>query len=129
MVSLRLYTTSAFQQINNPLRDQERISRGEAHPLPVTVMLIVSGPRHQEAVCSGRDLQRRHTRARVVEGHEERQADRLLCPEGLHRGDTQQAELCVCLCAWLKCMLLSGLYGVCVRVHAFTYLSSTRLGI
>jgi hypothetical protein len=43
VVALRLYTTSAFQQINNPLRDQERISRGEAHPLPVTVTLIAKG--------------------------------------------------------------------------------------
>ncbi len=43
VVSLRLYTTSAFQQINNPMRDQERISRGEAHPLPVTVMHIAKG--------------------------------------------------------------------------------------
>ena len=43
VVSLRLYTTSAFKQINDPLRDQERISRGEAHPLPVTVTLIAKG--------------------------------------------------------------------------------------
>ncbi len=43
VVALRLYTTSAFKQINDPLRDQERISRGEAHPLPVTVTLIAKG--------------------------------------------------------------------------------------
>jgi hypothetical protein len=52
VVSLRLYTTSAFQQINNPLRDQARISRGEAHPLPVTVMMIVSGIKKLRAVNS-----------------------------------------------------------------------------
>jgi hypothetical protein len=43
VVALRLYTTSAFKQINSPLRDQMRISRGDAHPLPVTVMLIIEG--------------------------------------------------------------------------------------
>jgi hypothetical protein len=37
VVALRLYTTSAFQQINNPLRDKDRISSGRPHPLPVTV--------------------------------------------------------------------------------------------
>ncbi len=55
VVALRLYTTSAFQQINNPLRDQERISRGDAHPLPVTVMLIVSGIKKLRAVDAGSD--------------------------------------------------------------------------
>ncbi len=43
VVALRLYTTSAFQQINDPLRDQERIKNQRPHPLPVTVMMIVSG--------------------------------------------------------------------------------------
>ncbi len=55
VVALRLYTTSAFQKINGPLRDQERISRGEAHPLPVTVMLIVSGIKKLRTVNSKRD--------------------------------------------------------------------------
>ncbi len=40
VAALRLYTTSAFQKINAPLRDQERLKRGEQHPLPVSVMLI-----------------------------------------------------------------------------------------
>merc|ERR1719506_240193 len=40
VVALRLYTTQAFRSINNPLRDQERFARGEAHPLPLTVTLL-----------------------------------------------------------------------------------------
>jgi hypothetical protein len=43
VVALRLYTTPAFRQINDPLRDQARISSGTPHPLPVTVMLIARG--------------------------------------------------------------------------------------
>ncbi len=50
VVALRLYTTSAFRHINNPLRDQARISRGEPHPLPVTVMLITSGIKKLRAI-------------------------------------------------------------------------------
>ena len=38
--ALRLYTTAAFQTINNPLRDQERYNASRPHPLPVTVALI-----------------------------------------------------------------------------------------
>ncbi len=43
VVALRLYTTPAFPEINNPLRDVERIKSGRPHPLPVTVTLITSG--------------------------------------------------------------------------------------
>ncbi len=50
VVALRLYTTSAFRHINNPLRDQARISSGEPHPLPVTVMLITSGIKKLRAI-------------------------------------------------------------------------------
>ncbi len=50
VVALRLYTTSAFQQINGPLRDQDRIDRGEEHPLPVTVMTLVNGIKKLRAV-------------------------------------------------------------------------------
>jgi hypothetical protein len=50
VVALRLYTTPAFKQINDPLRDQERISRGEAHPLPVTVTLIAKGIKKLRAI-------------------------------------------------------------------------------
>jgi hypothetical protein len=52
VVALRLYTTSAFQQINGPLRDEKRIERGEPHPLPVTVMLIASGIRKLRAISA-----------------------------------------------------------------------------
>jgi hypothetical protein len=50
VVALRLYTTSAFQQINDPLRDEDRIHKGEPHPLPVTVMLIARGIRKLRAI-------------------------------------------------------------------------------
>ena len=40
VAALRLYTTIAYQAINNPLRDQERNARKEPHPLPVTTTLI-----------------------------------------------------------------------------------------
>jgi hypothetical protein len=43
VAAIRLYSTAAFRSINNPLRDQERCGRGEAHPLPVTVTLIRDG--------------------------------------------------------------------------------------
>jgi hypothetical protein len=50
VVALRLYTTSAFKQINGPLRDQERISSGKPHPLPVTVSLITRGIKKLRAI-------------------------------------------------------------------------------
>ena len=37
---LRLYTTAVFRSINSPLRDHDRIKRGEAHRLPVTVAVL-----------------------------------------------------------------------------------------
>ena len=40
VVALRLYTTAAFESINNPLRDWARYERGEPHPLPATVALL-----------------------------------------------------------------------------------------
>ncbi len=43
VVALRLYTTSAFQQIINPLRKQEYIKEGKQHPLPVTITLVAKG--------------------------------------------------------------------------------------
>jgi hypothetical protein len=49
-VALRLYTTSTFKYINSPLRDQERIGRGEAHPLPVTATLIARGIKKLRAI-------------------------------------------------------------------------------
>jgi hypothetical protein len=55
VVALRLYTTSAFRQINDPLRDQERISKGEAHPLPVTVMFLIEGIKKLRAIDADTD--------------------------------------------------------------------------
>lgn len=43
VVALRLYTTSAYKWINDPLRDKQRIEKGIPHPLPVTVMYISNG--------------------------------------------------------------------------------------
>jgi hypothetical protein len=58
VVALRLYTTSAFQQINSPLRDQERIRSKKPHPLPVTVMLISKAIKKLRAVNSHSDSAR-----------------------------------------------------------------------
>jgi hypothetical protein len=40
IAALRLYTTLAYQYINDPLRDEKRREDGRAHPLPYTVKLI-----------------------------------------------------------------------------------------
>jgi len=40
VLALRLYTTSAYMSINDPLRDPSRQTAGRAHPLPVTVALL-----------------------------------------------------------------------------------------
>ncbi len=53
VVALRLYTTSAYKEINTPLRDQERISRCKVHPLPVTVTLIARGIKKLRAIIAG----------------------------------------------------------------------------
>jgi hypothetical protein len=55
VVALRLYSTSAFRHINNPLRDQERIDSGRAHPMPVTVMLINRGIKKLRAIDAKED--------------------------------------------------------------------------
>ena len=50
VIALRLYTTAAYQCINNPLRDRNRVKRKEAHPLPTTVLLISEGIKKLRAV-------------------------------------------------------------------------------
>ena len=50
VAAIRLYSTAAFRSINNPLRDQERSGRGEAHPLPATVTLIRNGLKKMRVV-------------------------------------------------------------------------------
>lgn len=50
VAAIRLYSTAAFRSINNPLRDQERSERGEAHPLPATVTLIRDGLKKMRVV-------------------------------------------------------------------------------
>ena len=48
--ALRLYTTAAFQSINNPLRDRDRRARNIPHRLPITVELIRKGVSKLRAV-------------------------------------------------------------------------------
>jgi hypothetical protein len=55
VVALRLYTTSAFQSINRPLRDQARMKSSRPHPLPVTVMFIVQGIKKLRAIDANSD--------------------------------------------------------------------------
>ena len=43
VVAMRLYTTIAYQFMNNPLRDDERYNRGEPCPLPVTTYFAWNG--------------------------------------------------------------------------------------
>ena len=43
VAGMRLYSTAAYEFINNPLRDQDRRMKGEPHPLPVTVAFIREG--------------------------------------------------------------------------------------
>lgn len=40
VAGLRIYTTAAYEEINNPLRDLGRYERNEAHNLPITVMFM-----------------------------------------------------------------------------------------
>jgi hypothetical protein len=56
VVALRLYSTSAFRHINNPLRDQARISSGKPHPMPVTVTLIYKGIRKLRTINAKTDV-------------------------------------------------------------------------
>ena len=42
VAGLRIYSTAGFMEINNPLRDRERFSSGEAVPLPITTKFISS---------------------------------------------------------------------------------------
>ena len=56
VLALRLYTTKAYQSINNQLRDEDRRRRGEAFPFPVTVYYIeeaLSQLRHDEQGRTG----------------------------------------------------------------------------
>ena len=40
VIALRFYTTSGFKNVNTPLRDYDRLKRGEPHPLPIMVWLL-----------------------------------------------------------------------------------------
>ena len=44
VAALRIYTTAAFECINQPLRDSGRRERGERHPLPFTTCLLYTSP-------------------------------------------------------------------------------------
>ncbi len=43
VVALRFYTTFAYCYMNAPLRDDERFSKGDPCPLPVTTYFAVEG--------------------------------------------------------------------------------------
>lgn len=43
LVAMRLYTTSAFEFMNRPLRDDKRYERGQSCPLPATTYFACSG--------------------------------------------------------------------------------------
>ena len=50
VAALRLYSTAAYQSINNPLRDKERFERHEPHRLPVTVAFLADAVKLLRAV-------------------------------------------------------------------------------
>ena len=52
VIALRLYTTSAFKHINNPMRDQQRRAADQPHPLAATVILIQEGIKRLRNVVS-----------------------------------------------------------------------------
>jgi len=43
IAALRLYTSSAFEAINKPLRDQKRIAEGRRHPLALVTLMAHEG--------------------------------------------------------------------------------------
>jgi hypothetical protein len=53
VVAVRLYTTFAYVYINDPLRDGDRCSRGDACPLPVTTYFAVEGIKKMRALNVG----------------------------------------------------------------------------
>ena len=55
VAGIRLYSTAAYEFINNPLRDQIRRRRGEPHPLPITVAFVREGLRKLRAVAAQSD--------------------------------------------------------------------------
>jgi hypothetical protein len=57
LAGLRLYSTAAYEFLNNPLRDQDRRMKGEPHPLPITVAFIREGLRKLRAVAATRSEQ------------------------------------------------------------------------
>ena len=59
VIALRLYTTSAYKHINNPLRDQKRRSANRQHPLAATVICIQEGIKKLRNVVSFIEEERR----------------------------------------------------------------------
>ena len=52
IVALRLYTTAAYREINNPLRDLNRFDTHTPHPLPVTVWYITDAIKRLRRVAT-----------------------------------------------------------------------------
>ena len=59
VIALRLYTTSAYKFINNPLRDQNRRSENRQHPMAATVICIQEGIKKLRNVVSLNEEERR----------------------------------------------------------------------
>ena len=53
VAALRLYTSHAYQSINEPMRDVARFRAGRPHPLPVTVALIDDAAKKLKHASSG----------------------------------------------------------------------------
>jgi hypothetical protein len=123
VVALRLYTTSAFRHINNPLRDQARISSGEPHPLPVTVMLITSGIKKLRAIDAKGPAA---TQSKVLW-----RGMKNIRPKDQFAGEGG-TEVCICLLSVLVhdrsvcacgCLRKPGCHTRCYYTELYTYLA------
>ena len=52
VIALRLYTTHAYKAINDPLRDEQRLSQGHRHPLAAVVKYISEGIKKLRAIVA-----------------------------------------------------------------------------
>ena len=59
VIALRLYTTAAYKEINNPLRDRSRFADNRPHPLAATVKFISDGIKKLRAVIAQQEAQDR----------------------------------------------------------------------
>jgi hypothetical protein len=107
VVALRLYTTSAYKEINQPLREEKK------HPLPVTVMLIASGIKK---LCS---LNSSSKAATEVKTFWRGLTDIQLTQVFTERGGT---EVCMYACMHV-CMC------VCVYIYIYIYMYKDSMSV